>query len=230
MTPEIQRIREEYSRRDREIAPGHYSWKHSANYFMHVQCGRAVIRGLTRAGLFPLDGARVADIGCGTGVWLCEFLQWGAELRDLHGIELNESRLAVARRRLPGADLHEGDAQELPWRDRSLDIVTQFTVFTSVLDPEVKTRLAAEMWRVLRPGGAIVWYDFRVNNPSNASVRGIGVREIRKLFPHAIVHLASVTLLPPLTRRISWSAATALEVLPFLRTHYAGTLKKPFEA
>jgi ubiquinone/menaquinone biosynthesis C-methylase UbiE len=123
-----------------------------------------------------------------------------------------------------------GSASQLPWPDQSFDLVSQFTVFTSILDPALKQAIAAEMLRVLKPGGAVLWFDFRVNNPANPHVRGIPAREIRSLFAGCHVELASALLAPPLGRRIagwSWPLAELLHSFPFLRTHYAGLIRKP---
>jgi hypothetical protein len=49
----------------------------------------------------------------------------------------------------------------------------QFTVFTSILDKDMKRNIAAEMLRVLKPKGVIIWYDYFVNNPKNSDVRGV---------------------------------------------------------
>lgn len=123
------------------------------------------------------------------------------------------------------ADLRVGDACELPWADAMFDVVTQFTLFTSILDTGVKRRIASEMLRVLKPDGMILWYDFRYNNPRNANVRGIEAKEVRQLFPGCGVTLEKVTLAPLIARwvvPVSWLAALVLEKIPVLRTHYLG--------
>jgi SAM-dependent methyltransferase len=226
-TCEIERIRVEYARRQREIPQGFYSWERVSNCFAHTQLVRDCIAELTRAEMFPLAFRSVADIGCGSGTWLLEFAQW--EATDLHGVDLDESRIARAQMRLPSADLHAGDARRLPWPDNSLDVVSQFTLFTSILSGVVKTQVAREMWRILKPGGLILWFDFRVDNPRNTSVRGISSSEIHSLFPDGDIRLRSVTLAPPIARRVvpmSWIAAACLEKIPFLRTHYLAVIRK----
>jgi len=82
---------------------------------------------------------------------------------------------------------------------------------------------------VLAPGGALLWYDFAFNNPKNPHVRGISRSEVRKLFPQLVGKIKSVTLAPPLARLIvprSWTLATFLEAVPFLRTHLLAVLIK----
>ena len=224
---EIERIRAEYARRKRDIPQAFYSWDRVFNCFTHTQLVRDCIAALTQAKLFPLENRSVADIGCGSGTWLLEFAQW--EASDLHGIDLDESKIERAKARFPSAKLHAGDARQLPWSDNSFDLVSQFTLFTSILSDTVKQQIAREMWRVVKPGGVIIWFDFRVNNPRNKSVQGITSREIHSLFPDCSIRLRPVTLAPPIARRIvpvSWIAASLLEKIPVLRTHYLGIIRK----
>jgi ubiquinone/menaquinone biosynthesis C-methylase UbiE len=226
---EIQRIRLEYQRRAREIPRDFYNWSRCANQFLHFQTVRAAIDALTEEGLFPLEGHSVADIGCGTGTWMLEFAQWGADAGELCGIDLDEVRVQEARRKLPGADLHIGDARHLPWGDAQFDLVSQITLFTSILSPAVKSAIAAEMLRVVKPTGAILWYDFCVNNPRNASVRGVDTDEIRTLFPGCSIRSRRITLAPPLARTVvpnSWILALMLEKMPFLCTHCLAIIRK----
>ena len=229
-TPELDRIRAEFARRDREIGDEVYGLHRPVTQYYFSRIMQTGIRGLAEAGTFPLDGLSVLDVGCGKGTWLLEFSQWGAPASQLHGIDLDPQRLARAREKLPAAELVCGDAGKLPWPDANFDVISQFTVFTSILDLQLRQNVAREMARVLKPGGVILWYDFRVNNPRNRNVRGIGAAEIHALFPECSVRLRSLTLAPPLARRItpySWSAARLLETLPFLRTHYLGIIRKP---
>src|SRR5207247_9664110 len=106
--------------------------------------------------------------------------------------------------------------------------VFQGTVFTSILDSELKAQVAAEMIRVTKDDGLILWYDFRVDNPRNPDVRGVNRHEIQKLFPACRVTLRRVTLAPPLVRRLapcSSSGCYLVEKLRSLRTHYLGPLR-----
>ena len=56
------------------------------------------------------------------------------------------------------------------------------TVFTSIMDPDLRRHVAAEMMRVFKPNGFILWYDYHVNNPCNQDVPGVKRREIYQLF------------------------------------------------
>jgi SAM-dependent methyltransferase len=182
---------------------------------------------LRSAGMLPLAGRRILDVGCGIGQGLADFETWGASRNHLAGIDLLADRVAAARARLPGADLRVGDASSLPWDSDAFDIVFQGTMFSSILEPSMKATVAREMARVLAPGGAIAWYDFFVDNPRNRAVRGIGRRELASLFPGFDLRLRRITLAPPLARRLAPRApllALLAEELRVVNTHYVGLL------
>jgi ubiquinone/menaquinone biosynthesis C-methylase UbiE len=227
---EIARIREEYESRACTIPADFYAWHREEIQYWQATVARVCTRLLREARALPLTHRSIADIGCGTGQWLLEFTQWGAVPSNLYGIDLIEDRISQARERMPQADLHCGDARILPWRDRSMDLVTQFTAFSSIQDATVQKAVASEMLRVLKPGGHILWYDCRYSNPARAAVRGLNREAVRRLFPGCSIRFATTTLAPPLSRfiaRRSWAIAAALECLPFTRTHLAALISAP---
>ncbi len=184
---------------------------------------RAMIGLLVAHGMSDLAALRVVEVGCGAGGNLLELLRLGLQPQHLCGIELLPERAQAARQRLPAAvRVVEGDAAAQPIAPGSVDIVLQSTVFSSLLDDGVQQRLAATMWRWLRPGGGVLWYDFTVGNPRNPDVRGVPLRRVRELFPQGRVDARRVTLAPPLARaacRVHPRLYAALNVLPPLRTH-----------
>ncbi|HEU5022013.1 MAG TPA: class I SAM-dependent methyltransferase [Bryobacteraceae bacterium] len=227
---EAARIRREYERRDRSIPPDFYAADKAANRFAQGRLAARIRTLFEQHRLTPLAGRRIADIGCGLGTWLSVFATWGAHPRDLFGIDLSQRRVATARQRLPHSEIVHGDASRLPWPDVSFDLTCQFTAFSSVLDGPMKKRMAAEMLRVLRPGGAILWYDLRINNPRNPAVRAISLEEITALFPGCAMEAERQTLAPPLARAIaprSETVASFLERIPALRSHNLVWIGKP---
>jgi ubiquinone/menaquinone biosynthesis C-methylase UbiE len=234
---EVERIRAAYARRDERIPRHFYSLSRAPNLFAQQQKSRWLLHLLDEAGAIPLDGKTIVDVGCGEGQQLIELESWGARREDLAGIDLLEARVARARIRLggrhdsdcPGADLRVGDASDLPWPAGTFHIAYQGTVFTSITDCGMKKAIAGEIVRVLKPGGVLIWYDFLFNNPRNASVRGIGAREIRSLFPACSVRAKRITLAPPIARRlvpITWIGSLILEKLVILNTHYLAIIRK----
>jgi ubiquinone/menaquinone biosynthesis C-methylase UbiE len=141
-----------------------------------------------------------------------------------------EPLLKEAPLNLPRAHFAVGNAANLPFGNACFDVVTQLTLFSSFLDAELRRAAAHEMWRVLCPGGFVLWYDFRYPNPRNRDVRPIGRSEIASLFPDAAIDLRSVTLAPPLSRSLARGSSVVSELaalLPVLRTHYAALIAKP---
>jgi SAM-dependent methyltransferase len=192
---------------------------------------RAMLRLFVRLGWHDLSARRVLEVGCGTGGNLLELLRIGFAPRNLVGIELLPDRFAQAMQTLPsGVTLMQGDASLVKLPDASEDIVLQSTVFSSLLDAPFQWRLAQTMWRWVRPGGGVLWYDFTVDNPRNADVRGVPVARIRELFPGGRVRHQRITLAPPLARRVcAWhpSLYPVFNVLPLLRTHVLAWIEKP---
>jgi len=200
-----------------------YSPLNKSAFFM-IQRRQREIRGIL-AEKFPAgtENTKLLEIGCGNAQWLAEFAGFGFRFANFAGIDLDGGRINVAKERIPGADIRAGDASELPWPDKSFDIVFQSTVFTSVKEEEKQRKIASEMKRVCRDGGFILWYDFTYNSPSNPDVRVIGRVRVGELFSPWKCEFRSVTLAPPIARKlvpISWSLAEDIETFcPFLRTH-----------
>lgn len=192
---------------------------------------RALLRLFARIGWADLAQRRLVEVGCGAGDNLLEFLRLGFAPEHLSGIELLPERCAQARARLPAAlVLHEGDASAIDLPERSLDAVFVSTVFSSLLDDTFQQRLANTMWRWVRPGGGVLWYDFTFDNPRNRDVRGVPLARVRALFPGAQVQARRVTLAPPLARRVCRvhpSLYTAFNLVPALRTHLLAWIAKP---
>ena len=71
---------------------------------------------------------------------------------EVSGIDAAEGMLAIARRRLPDADLRLGAMEELPWKDGRFDVVTAVNALQFAPDFVAALREAA---RVARPGGRL---------------------------------------------------------------------------
>src|SRR6476620_8804602 len=151
-----------------------YSWFNPGYLFYIQQLERGVLKLLQTEGLNDLRDKTILEIGCGNGNWLREFIKWGACPSNMIGVDLLPDRIEKAMQLCPqGVELRCTNASKLPFDDHSIDIVAQFTVFSSILDVGMKQALASEMLRVVKAEGRILWYDFYVNNPRNANTRGI---------------------------------------------------------
>jgi ubiquinone/menaquinone biosynthesis C-methylase UbiE len=229
-TKELRRITAVYSERIQAGVIARYSLLRPGELLMAQHRERRLLRLLCNNGVFDLTHFRILEVGCGRGHRLLDCVRWGARPQNLTGVDIMKPLLLEARSNLPAVSFILASASGLPFADAQFDAVTQFTVFSSILDAEMRRAVAQEMWRVLRPGGFVLWYDFRYPNPRNKDVRPVGRREIIKLFPEASINIHSLTLAPPISRALApWSMFTceAAALLPFLRTHYAALIRKP---
>jgi ubiquinone/menaquinone biosynthesis C-methylase UbiE len=226
---EIKRIKTVYSKRERIIKDNRYSPFNIANLYNKQQRERGILKLLDKYHMNPLTDKKILDVGCGGGGSLRSLIQYGALPQNVYGIDLLPNRIEHAKKLSPNINFHCGNAEELPYENRTFDMVMQFTTLTSILDYQMKHRIAHEMLRVLKCDGIILWYDFHMNNPQNPEVRGIGRKEIIQLFPSCEYEFRRLTLAPPLSRRVapySWIACYLLEKIPFLCTHYLAVIKR----
>ncbi|MFI5105695.1 MAG: class I SAM-dependent methyltransferase [Terriglobales bacterium] len=104
-----------------------------------------------RLGIQP--GARFLDVACGTGNSAIPAARAGAKVT---GVDIATNLLEQAKKRAAAEHLdvrfEEGDAEELPFPDRSFDMVV--SMFGAMFAPRPE-RVAEEFLRVCRPGGVI---------------------------------------------------------------------------
>ena len=96
------------------------------------------------------SGQSVLEVGCGSGVFLALAARRGAVVA---GIDASEELAALARARVPGADVRVGDMQHLPYADASFNVVCGFNSFFFADDMTAALREAA---RVAKPDAAVV--------------------------------------------------------------------------
>ncbi|MCU1647424.1 MAG: methyltransferase protein [Nocardia sp.] len=116
---------------------------------------RKVHRSLIRQADLAPD-TRILEIGCGTGT-LTVAAKDAQPCADIVGTDPDPLALARAERKIHGRKgirFERAYAQDLPFPDAGFDYV--FSSFMlHHLNPEVKPTLAAEVFRVLRPGGRL---------------------------------------------------------------------------
>jgi ubiquinone/menaquinone biosynthesis C-methylase UbiE len=219
---ELDRIRAAYGERDAaDETP--YRWS-NPGYVTYMQLlERALLRALDDAAT-PLAGARVLDVGCGSGYFLHRLSEYGAG--ECHGIDLLASRIEAARERYPSQKWHVGSATELPFADGSFDLVTQFTCLSSIVDDATRAAAAREMLRIAGRGGRVLSLDMRRGGqPGSAGTPTIGLDEdaLRSLFGEPRV-LRRVALRFDLAQVAGRHAlvAQALALARPLRSHVLG--------
>jgi SAM-dependent methyltransferase len=226
---ELVRIRAAYERRKREVPGDRYSDANPCALIFQRELETRILELLDRKGAGSLAAKSVLDLGCGEGRWLSRFVQWGASPENLAGVDLLPERVAAARKLCPpSVHLFCGNAAHVPFADQSIDIVLSMTVFSSILAHGLRAAIAAEMLRVLRSGGFVLWYDFFVNNPANPDVRGVGKSEIARLFPECDIELSRITVAAPLGRAVAPApfVYSALARCRIFSTHYLGWIRK----
>jgi ubiquinone/menaquinone biosynthesis C-methylase UbiE len=121
-------------------------------------------------------GQRVLEIGCGTGN-LTIRAKRSQPSADVVGCDPDPRILAVAQRkahRLNGIRFEQGYAERLPYADGKFDRVLSSMMLHHIND-EAKPAAAAEIFRVLRPGGRLHLVDISGNTTSG----GLLARRIR---------------------------------------------------
>lgn len=228
--PVIKRLVEVYHAYESNNARSKWDERNPGNRAIFEERQRAIGELLGGHGFLPLSGRRVLEIGCGSGKVLASLLDFGAKPENLYGVDLLPSRIAEAKRRYPGFHYECANAEQLGFPSSYFGLVLLFTVFSSILDKQMAQNVADEVSRVLESGGAVLWYDFRYNNPRNHNVRGMKLSEVSQIFPNWRAYVRSITLLPPLARRMRGFTLALYPLLagfPPLRTHYLGLFVKP---
>lgn len=187
MPDELDRIKAAYSGRDEEeqgdADQRRLSWLIPENHLLDFHLQRFLLTGLTSAGWNAknVHECRLLDIGCGRG----RVLGWyhAAGIRSIEAIELIQNRAQQAAELQPFAKIRQASMDQLPYADKTFDVVSQVLSFSSCLDEELKRRASKEMLRVLKPGGRILWADLRPGKGMRNYLKGINVKDLRSYFP-----------------------------------------------
>ena len=157
------------------------------------------------------------DVGCGSG----EFCRLAATRgAAASGIDAAEGLIEMARRIVPGANLHIGPMESLPWDDDSSDVVTGFNAFQFAADMIAALK---EAKRVARPGGQVAICNW--SRPEASGLVAI-MRALRELQPPPLPGARQPD--PPAIGEPGVLEALALEA--GLKPGKASEVDVPFEA
>ncbi len=96
------------------------------------------------------QGTTVLDIGCGSGIYCEMAAKRGAQVS---GLDASETLIEIARQRVPDGDFRTGEMEELPYAERTFDVVTGFSSFQFAANPVAALREAS---RVARTGTVVI--------------------------------------------------------------------------
>jgi len=107
--------------------------------------------------LDPKPGAKVLDVGCGTGFAVLH-LASRSFIRKACGIDISSVMVEKARAKVPQylrqkAEFRQASSESIPYAARKFDYILCTNSFHHYIDP---LSVLAEMRRVLRPGGQVV--------------------------------------------------------------------------
>ncbi len=237
---EIKRILQAYADRDSLGLSNQYVYTNPAFLFHMQERERAIIK-ILKQNKININNKKILEIGCGSGHILNRFLEFGVQ--EAHGIELQTQRVNQAHHLYPRTQIISGNAGQLPYEDNSFDLVMQFMCFSSILEKNLKEKIANEMWRVLKPGGCILWYDLRpllsifeiiinfiYRNKPSTTIKKIPLSEIKQLFTKGSkISCQRTSLLFNLAglSKYSYLLTYYLSLFPILCTHNLTIIKKP---
>lgn len=101
----------------------------------------------------------VLEIGCGTGLFTEKL--FNATRAKITGIDISEDLLEIARKKLPEVNFLIDDAMSLSFADESFNVVCGSSVLHHL---EMETAYK-EFYRVLKPGGKMVFAEPNMVNP-----------------------------------------------------------------
>ena len=114
----------------------------------------------------PVQTGLVLELGCGTGLFTAAFVRAGLRLV---ACDISEPLVRIARTKTSGTLVFLGDAEALPFRDRSYAAVLGSSILHHVSQPAA----LREIWRVLQPGGRFAFAEPNMLNPQVAVQKNI---------------------------------------------------------
>ena len=166
---------------------------------------------------------RILDVGCGIGIYQ-SYLK--GRFAEIHGVDVSEKSVALAREQNPFALYKSFDGGRLPYDDGYFDISFAICVMHHV-PPRDWPTFVREMARVTKSGGLVLVYEHNPLNPItryivsrspiDADATLLGRRDIRRLFERgglSDIRIDSILSLPPKNALLRLIDAS-LNTLPF---------------
>ena len=131
-----------------KLARGYDRWYETPAGRAHDQAQKSDVRKF----LGPAkSGARLLDVGCGTGHWSRFFASLGYAVQ---GVDISQEMVAAARvHPEPNCDFKVADACDLPFDNQSFDVVAAMAVLEFVFNVPLALK---EMFRCVKEDGAVL--------------------------------------------------------------------------
>ena len=119
-----------------------------------------------------ITGAKVCDVGCGTGEIAFMAAERVGPEGDVIGVDLTPGMLRIAEKKMESLDLpkkvdfREGDALNMEFEDNTFDLVTSGYMLRNVTNIQ---RAVDEMYRILKPGAIVVVAE--LSKPKNPVIK-----------------------------------------------------------
>lgn len=123
----------------------------------------------------PLEGRRLLDVGCGIGTYVTRFREFSD---GVFGIDIDGEKVRIAASRLP--NICQAEAEALPFRDATFDVILLHEVLEHVHNDELTVREAV---RCLRPRGDVVIFAPNRLYPFETHGFFLGKRFVFQLLP-----------------------------------------------
>ena len=109
----------------------------------------------------------ILDVCCGTGHQLKLLKKHGF---DVTGLDLNDHMLKISRKGAHPPNCIKGDATLMPFRDGSFGMV-MISLALHENTPENGKAILREMWRVVKPGGYLLFIDYDISSKTRLDAR-----------------------------------------------------------
>lgn len=166
----------------------------TASYVYTTRRGKFVVWAELIDGLALQGDERVLDLGCGRGLVLLEMARH-LDRGEAVGIDLwhktdqsgNTREATLANARAEGVAervrLETGDIRALPFADQTFDVVTSSLVIHNINRESERIQAVREAVRVLRPGGRLLFADFRQTRFYVEQLEQLGMSGITRRCP-----------------------------------------------
>jgi SAM-dependent methyltransferase len=227
---ELARVRSVYAAYEAD-ARLRSAWERSAGSRLEKAGRWAAVTALLRGFASIPRGSWVLDLGAGkAGDDSLRFAELEPDVAGILAIDLLFERLSAGGPTPALLRPLVADGTRLPLAGSSVGLVHQATMLSSILRPDLRGAVFAEIKRVLRPGGIFISYDTRLANPWNRNTRPVPLRELRTAFAGWRQTGRSLTGIPQIQRLLApWAPVLCrvVESVPALRSHRLFAAVKP---